>query len=875
MPAYVPELTPESAQPAPEPPRPALSPAQSAALLATLEQLAGENIRLEDTGVEWRLLGEDNDSAPNDDAGFTGVKPVAAAGVNGADAEILEISFRGPGPVFPALAATSAEGANAPHGEDFTSDVFADTNAPIDSGVFRAPKASRVDELLDDAPTPVDELLSDAPNDVEAAEVFDGHGAAEVEAEDVFAAAEARPEDLLRFDDNTGLPDNFDLDAAPPAPVPAAHHEALHLAGVPRDEGPAVEAAAAPEIVFGEPDEWGDLLEEVEPVPANEPAAEREYFADTGMHIDLGDAAGGGGAASGHALSLAEELAALPDDYDDEAPDEASDEDAPGDDPAPGDTSASRRSAAELALELSGIYAVPAPPEATAATGDRLLDDEDEDEDEDDAAAVGAELGAAQGESLAEPRGAPQSEETATAHAVGEAMAGLPATAARDTAGHAGFERAGDDSAADDAWTDEARADEARPDKARHDEARPDKARPDKARAGNSGGGESGDDGLDADLLEADIDATPDWSLALVADDESDEAPAAAGAAAIPASTGELEFELAEARRLDPDAPEFDPTRTIVPPPTAEEQTVNMLIDQDLMRLALTDDDGMTSTMVLEAKAARKRAADGPDDADAVAANAGGEPLFETIIMEGGFARTAFEQERLAAEARARLANDDRVAAGADPAVRRPAASGRKRRLQYGLIACVVALVLLLAGQFVHQSRAELATIPAVGDAITPLYRAAGAPITPEWNVKAWRFEVTRGSTQAGNHAGNAASPEGDTPVTGDGLPANVPGAEVLTIRSRLGNTSGEALPYPLITVALTDRFEEVIGSRVLEPAEYLEDGASAGAMVPPGGGFDAVIAVAAPAENAAGFKLNVCYRQAGADLRCAIEDFR
>ena len=228
--------------------------------------------------------------------------------------------------------------------------------------------------------------------------------------------------------------------------------------------------------------------------------------------------------------------------------------------------------------------------------------------------------------------------------------------------------------------------------------------------------------------------------------------------------------------------------------------------------------------------------------------------------MEGGFARTALEQERLAAEAQAR-ARDGAKEAAAQEAARRAALRTRRRRLQFGLIASIVALVLLLAGQFVHQSRADLATIPAVSDAIAPVYKAVGAPITPEWNVRGWRFEVTQGSTD-------------ETPASEGELLELNPGEHVLTIRSRLGNQSDTPLPYPLITVALTDRFEEVIGSKVVEPTEYLDAGSKASEFVQPGDKFEAVIAVVAPADRAAGFKLNVCYRHDGGQLRCAIEDF-
>ena len=75
--------------------------------------------------------------------------------------------------------------------------------------------------------------------------------------------------------------------------------------------------------------------------------------------------------------------------------------------------------------------------------------------------------------------------------------------------------------------------------------------------------------------------------------------------------------------------------------------------------------------------------------------------------------------------------------------------------------------------------------------------------------------------------------------------------------------------------VSLTDRFEEIIGSRVLEPVEYLAEDADPRKTVPPGNTFNAVISIASPASEATGFKLNVCYRHAGGQLRCEVEDFK
>ena len=165
------------------------------------------------------------------------------------------------------------------------------------------------------------------------------------------------------------------------------------------------------------------------------------------------------------------------------------------------------------------------------------------------------------------------------------------------------------------------------------------------------------------------------------------------------------------------------------------------------------------------------------------------------------------------------------------------------------MIAAAIVLAVLLALQYIHQSRETLATIPAFNSSIGSLYRSIGQPVTPAWNVSGWRFEATKGDI-------------------GDG-------EDVLTIYSRVGNDSEQALPYPLIHVALTDRFEEIIGSKVLEPAEYLAGDPDPRKTVAPGKTFNAAISIRTPSSEATGFRLDVCYRMASGQLRCAIEDFK
>jgi hypothetical protein len=213
--------------------------------------------------------------------------------------------------------------------------------------------------------------------------------------------------------------------------------------------------------------------------------------------------------------------------------------------------------------------------------------------------------------------------------------------------------------------------------------------------------------------------------------------------------------------------------------------------------------------------------------------------------MEGEFVRSALDQEKIAADVAA-AAELNEIAKAAEAANAVKSGSGG-----YRIIGGIVALGLLLILQVVHQSREALATIPAFNQTVGPIYRAIGQPLQPAWDVSGWRFEVSQGNTDA------------------DG------GPDELTIYSRLGNKSDMPLPYPLIAISLTDRFEETIGSHVLDPGDYLPETVDPRKHVRPGNTFNAVMSINSPAENVTGFKLNVCYRLEGERLSCAIDDFK
>jgi len=228
-----------------------------------------------------------------------------------------------------------------------------------------------------------------------------------------------------------------------------------------------------------------------------------------------------------------------------------------------------------------------------------------------------------------------------------------------------------------------------------------------------------------------------------------------------------------------------------------------------------------------------------------------GSHLVETIIMEGDVVGDAIEAQReQAAQASGTFENpgplEDTYSLS-----RGKLRGGRRASdpASYTVMASVVVLILLLIGQIVHQSRQTLATYGAFNHTIGSIYRVMGKPVTPEWDVRGWQFEATS----------NSVDEE----------------ADLLTIYSRIANKSGQPLPYPLVHISLTDRWEDIIGSRVLEPNEYLAGDLDPRKPVPTGENFTAVITIESPSAEATGFKLTVCYRVRQGRVRCATQDFK
>ncbi|MDJ0940224.1 MAG: zinc-ribbon and DUF3426 domain-containing protein [Woeseiaceae bacterium] len=769
----------------PDTPPAAISREQSAALLETLDQLAGDDVRLEDTGVEWRVIDEADARADADNS----EDAPDASGLFVEEARLID-------------------------------DELSATTTHVDEMLDDTP--GEVDELLspDESPTPVDQFLTRTPNQVEAGELFQTHQMT-VDAAEVFENTQTPVTEELRFDDNTGLPDDFDFDAveaaAPPEPEP--------------EPEPVPESTPEPQeqvdLALGDPDEWGELLGEVEepapvaaaPEPEPQPEPEQAPEQATGM-------------------SLEEELAALPEVAEDVAEPSIADELTALDQAALDQAALDQKTDAstEIVIEAGDDDLEPKLDEV-----DKLLQQFPESTGE-----LEFELSRAQ-----------------------EALADVENTL--------------------DGVLEEPSEEELELSADGDLEAFEDAEEVDLSLQGVEG---SEDEELELSLDDARMDVEPspeeevaeaELELSLSVDDVPEPEPLEPGQS------------LEEPLEIVTDEPTGE---HVVPEPTSDEMTINQAIDEDLMRLAIEDEDGFASTMVVEGK---KPAANEPkpkkrkkdkkkkrkkarqealelEDESAAADQAFEIPedaKVETIIMEGGDIADAFADIEAADAIETRSLEDLHAEHADDPAIAEFIANPRKEkkpRKPAGpkVIAAVVVLALVLVVQVIHQMRATLATVPAINAAIGPIYRALGVPISPDWDPTGWRFEATEGRTNPTNLTAELS----DT-VTDDAAP-DPDGPEVLTIVSRIGNESEQALPYPKIHVSLTDRYEEVIGENVLDPADYLPgQNPDPRVLVEPGTTFEAMISIESPSPEATGYKLNVCYAAASGQLRCAAESFK
>ena len=158
-------------------------------------------------------------------------------------------------------------------------------------------------------------------------------------------------------------------------------------------------------------------------------------------------------------------------------------------------------------------------------------------------------------------------------------------------------------------------------------------------------------------------------------------------------------------------------------------------------------------------------------------------------------------------------------------------------------------LACLLAGQLVHANRQSLVRSPVFGPAIGAVYASLGSELSPAWDVRAYELRQWGAAADPGSSG-------------------------TLRVRASLLNGADHAQPYPLLRLTLQDRFGSEVGSRALEPREYLHAEPGGNALLGAGERIDAEIAIVDPGKDAVGFEIDVCLRDPNG-LKCANEQAR
>ena len=171
---------------------------------------------------------------------------------------------------------------------------------------------------------------------------------------------------------------------------------------------------------------------------------------------------------------------------------------------------------------------------------------------------------------------------------------------------------------------------------------------------------------------------------------------------------------------------------------------------------------------------------------------------------------------------------------------------GGKLRLRLVL---VLLAVLLLAATWAHSQRGKLLRHPAGEAVLGSFYSLFGIEAEPKWSpadFRAVKWEAV-------------ADPERP---------------DQLVVAVDFVNKASFAQPYPIIRIALQDRFGRRVGRHDFAPEDYLE-GYSAGSRLPAEGRVRTTIEVPDPEAQAEGFRVDFCLEMPAQGLVCGPELFR
>jgi hypothetical protein len=158
--------------------------------------------------------------------------------------------------------------------------------------------------------------------------------------------------------------------------------------------------------------------------------------------------------------------------------------------------------------------------------------------------------------------------------------------------------------------------------------------------------------------------------------------------------------------------------------------------------------------------------------------------------------------------------------------------------------AASVILVVMLVAQIIHHYRDPLVRSPKWGGTVSRLYRMLGVHLTPRWDLHAYELQ------QWG--------------VTSDGS-----ARDALRVRASVTNTATFEQPYPLVKLALEDRWGSIVAMREFSPEEYLLSTANANRMMAPRQRANAEIVIVDPGADAVGFQIRACMQQ-GSGIVCS-----
>lgn len=155
-------------------------------------------------------------------------------------------------------------------------------------------------------------------------------------------------------------------------------------------------------------------------------------------------------------------------------------------------------------------------------------------------------------------------------------------------------------------------------------------------------------------------------------------------------------------------------------------------------------------------------------------------------------------------------------------------------------------LIVILSLQATHHFRAELANQPVIGPLVRSGYSALGAEITPKWDLEQYKILDWTATTDP-----------------------SVGGGDTLTITARIRNDGPADQPYPYIRLELKDRWEQTVGRRSFDPAEYLPADHRGSSLMAAGTTVPARLDVVDRNEDAYGFELDVCVDAAAGRITC------